>query len=240
MAGEGIMASIKKTTNKDGRTVYRVRIRHKNQPTQTATFSKLADAKKWIHLTETSVLEGRHFPIAEAKRHTVAELIDRYAYEIMPRKRPSTVYSEKYRLEWWREQLGSRLLIDITPPVIIEERNKLARNHADSTVNRYLAILSHMFTIAIKEWQWLDDNPVHKVSKLKEPHHRTRFLSDEERRALLIACKQSRNPHLYTVVILALSTRARRGELLGMTWQNIDLQRGIILLEDTKNGERRL
>jgi site-specific recombinase XerD len=63
-------------------------------------------------------------------------------------------------------------------------------------VNRYLAVLSHAFTVATKEWGWVDENPVRKISRLKEPRGRVRFLSEEERERLLLACRESRDPRL--------------------------------------------
>lgn len=74
---------------------------------------------------------------------------------------------------------------------------------------RYLAALSHAMTIAVNEWGWLDDSPLRKVTKPKEPRGRVRFLSDEERVSLLIACKESQNPYLFTVVVMALAPRPR-------------------------------
>src|SRR5205807_3794219 len=99
------------------------------------------------------------------------------------------------------------------------------------------AILSHAFTMAVREWQWCDDNPVCKVRKLKEPRGRVRFLSEEERQRLLESCQVSSNPYLHTIVVLALSTGARRGELLSLHWRDVDLKRGMLTFRETKNGE---
>ncbi|ABA56588.1 Phage integrase [Nitrosococcus oceani ATCC 19707] len=107
------------------------------------------------------------------------------------------------------------------------------------SVNRYLAALSHTFTIAVKEWGWLEDSPMGRISKLKEPRGRVRFLSDSERERLLKACRGSSNSFLYPAVVLALSTGARRMEIMALRWRNVDLQRGLISLHETKNGERR-
>lgn len=79
-----------------------------------------------------------------------------------------------------------------------------------------------------------------KVTKPKLPRGRVRFLSDEERSALLSACKESTNPFLYIVVVLALSTGMRQGEIMKLRWEDIDLFRGRIILHETKNGERRV
>lgn len=109
-----------------------------------------------------------------------------------------------------------------------------------STVVRYLAALSHAFSIASKEWEWIDDSPMRKVTKPKEPRGRVRFLSEEERERLLQACKKSKNPYLYIVVVLALSTGMRHGEIMNLTWKDVDFQGQRITLQETKNNERRV
>ena len=122
---------------------------------------------------------------------------------------------------------------------MVTYRNTLAEDHANATVNRYFAALSHAFTVAVSEWQWCTDDPVHRIRKTRETQGRTRYLSETERRDLLAACQKSRNPYLYTVVVLALTTGARRGELLSLRWPNVDLKRGVLTFQTTKNGETR-
>jgi integrase len=208
--------------------VYRVRVRRKGYAIQIATFCKLSEAKQWAQITEGAVVEGHHFPTPEAKRHTVADLIGRYGCEVLPHKNPSTIKTQKQHLHWWQTHLGHYLLADITPAVLVEYRSILARGRANATVVRYLAVLSHAFTMAMREWQWCEDNPVRKISKPKEPKGRVRFLSEDERERLLNACKVSRCPYLYTIVVLALSTGAGRGDLLNLCWADVDMKASII------------
>ena len=85
----------------------------------------------------------------------------------------------------------------------------------------------------------MDYNPVRRLRREREAPGRVRFLSNEERERLLVACKESRSVNLYPLVVLALSTGMRRGEIQGLTWDQVDLVKGVILLERTKNGERR-
>lgn len=103
---------------------------------------------------------------------------------------------------------------------------------------RYLAALSHAFSIAMREWGWTDDNPLRKVSKPKEPRGRVRFLDDGERDGLLHACRASDSSLLYPIVVLAIATGMRRGELMHLSWRQIDFTRNRITLHETKNGER--
>ena len=153
-------------------------------------------------------------------------MIEQYISEILPQKSKNTIVNQKQQLAWWNSYLGHSLLQDISPSVIAEYRDKLVKQQkSNSTLRRYLSVLSHMYTIGIREWNWIEDNPVLKVSKPKEPRGRVRFLSEEERERLLKSCKKSKNAHLYTVVVLALSTGGRKNELLFLQWKDIDFKR---------------
>jgi integrase len=240
------MASIEKRTTKNNKVVYRVKIRLKGFPAQTATFERLTDARKWVQQTEVAIREGRHFRTSEAKKHTLAEAIDRYLKNILPKK-PKSFYDQKLQLCWWKKTIGDHVLAQINSSLIAEYRDKLAsgvtvrgKSRASATVNRYLAALSHLFTIAVKEWGWVEENPLRKVSKMKEPRGRVRFLSDVEREKLLAAAQESANHYLYLIIVLCLSTGARRMEIIGLSWQNVDLNRNVIILHETKNNERRV
>ena len=237
------MATFDKHVANDGKITHRVRIRMKGYPIQTASFDRLTDARRWAQQTEAAIREGRYFKTREAQRHTLAELIDRYVADVLPQKR-DTRNPARY-LAWWRKQLGVYALADLTPPLIAEYRDKLAagfpetKPRSPATVVRYLAALSHCLSIAAKEYQWLDDSPMRKVAKPTESRGRVRFLSEEERAALLTACKESANPDLFPVVVLALSTGMRAGEIMTLEWRDVDLQRGWLTLRETKNGDMR-
>ena len=123
------------------------------------------------------MIEGRHFRNVEARRRTPGEAIDRYIEEEAPKKRDAR--TRVPRLRWWKEGLGHLKLADITPALLVEQPNKLARKpstkarpgarrsmleegemarefrRAGGTVNRYLAHLSHVLSIARREWHWV-------------------------------------------------------------------------------------
>jgi len=80
------MANIQEVNGKTG-IKYRVLIRLKGFPAQSATFTRKTDAKKWAQDTESAIRDGRHFKTVESKRHTVANMIDRYIDDIVPSKK---------------------------------------------------------------------------------------------------------------------------------------------------------
>lgn len=248
------MASIQKRTSASGETSYRVQIRLKGHPIERATFSRLTDARNWAQATEAAIKERRYFKTSESRKHTVADLIERYLKRVQ-RDNPKRIKDVKPMLEWWKAELGYCVLSDLGRALITEKVDKLSQRTVGrrnketgvkeqvpisaARVNRHIATLSHACTIAVNEWEWLENNPMRKISKLKEPRGRVRFLSDEEREALLKACQNSFYPQIYLIVVLALSTGARKSEILNLRWPDIDMKKRQIILHETKNGERR-
>ena len=150
----------------------------------------------------------------EAKRHTFEEAVERYF------KEQAVSVVKRGHLHWWERELGALFLHDVRPAVIVEKKQKLLSTptpkgviRSKSTCNRYLATLSHLLSICVKQWEWLSENPVRKISREKEPRERTRFLSPDERQRLLNACNDSDNPYLFTFVVLLLSTGGRYNEI---------------------------
>ncbi len=240
------MAVIQERTNADGQTKYRVLIRLRGCPPQSATFKRKTDAQKWAQDTESAIRDGRFFKTIEAKKHTFGEMVDRYIRQILPMK-PKMESQQKSQLEWWKGKLGPYLLSDVTPAMIGECRDHLlheityrGQKRTPATTNRYLAALSHCFTMALNEWGWVEINPVSRVKKPREPRGRVRFLSEQERVSLLNACRESYLPALYPIVVLALSTGMRQGEILRLRWNDIDFDRGQLVIHESKNNERRV
>ncbi len=240
------MAYIAETRTTTGQVRYRAFIRRRGHKTITKQFRRKTDADRWARRAESQIEEGRDFPTAEARRRRVAELIERYVEQVLPSRPERDRPRVNNQLRWWSKRLGTLRLTELTPAVIGEHRDRLLRGDAPggkpvspATANRYLAALSHACSIAVREWGWLEDHPVRKVRRMKEPRGRVRFLSEEEREALLEACRASHDKRLYPLALMAVSTGARRGELLALRWGDIDLVRGYVVVQDSKNGERR-
>jgi integrase len=248
------MANIQEIVGVTG-TKYRVLIRLKGFPAQSATFARKTDAKKWAQDTESAIRDGRYFKTAEAKRHTAAEMIERYIKEKISSKKSADDIERQ--LLFWRSQIGAYYLSDVTTDLISGVLDKLKnepyfttrregektitteRMRSGATVNRYAAALGKCLSVTVNTWRWMESSPMPHIEKQEESKGRVRFLSDEERDALLTACKASSNPYLFPVVVLALSTGMRQGEIMNLTWDDVDFKRQQITLHDTKNGERR-
>jgi integrase len=212
------MASIEKRPTENGTPHYRVRVRLKGHPAQTASFASLTEARQWAQSVESAMREGRHLQTIEAHKHTLAELIDRYMTSVLPGKRDQA--NPARQLAWWREEIGYLLLVNITPALLAEKRDKLlSGDRTPATTVRYLAALSSAFTVAVKEWQWCESNPLERVTKPKEPRGRTRFLDEDERARLLEACRVSDCPVLHAIVVVALSSGMRRSEIMNLYWR---------------------
>ena len=174
-----------------------------------------------------------------------------------------SVGKREQHLEWWVNRFGGKTLAEITPDLIAEARDALAAQtftrgkprkdrktgamigpkeypRTGATVNRHLATISTMFTVAVKEWRLLDRNPVADIGKKKEARGRIRSLSDSERDALLKACSESGWPALHTLVLLAISTGARSSELVSLKWSDVDLKAARATVHETKNGDPRV
>jgi integrase len=238
------MATIEKRKRR-GQSVYRVKIRLRGHPTAEATFDRVVDAKRWAAETETAIRAGRWFQHVEARRHTLADLIRRYREEYLPTAGLRSTRDRNEYLTFWDMELGALTLAEITPARIVASRNKLLGTTTrlkskmrPASVNRYCAALRHCLNIGVREFELLDDNPMRKLGQLAEPRGRVRFLSTAERDALLAECK-ARSEALHVIVVLALATGARRGEILNLRWGDVDLQRGVLTFNETKNGERR-
>jgi len=126
-----------------------------------------------VQQTEAAICEGRHFKTVESRKHTLQETIDRYLKFVLPSKKPNSQKDQSKQLKWWERSIGYLSLADVTPAIIAEQRDKLSQgktpkgnDRTPATVNRYLAILSHLFTLSVKEWGWAYENPVLKVTRL--------------------------------------------------------------------------
>lgn len=229
---------------------WQVKIRRNGYPVQSRTFARKADAEAWARQTESEIDRGVFVSRAEAERTTLSEALERYEMEVTPRKKGAE--QEKYRIRALLElPLARRTLAGVRGVEVARLRDdELARGLAPSTVVKHLALLSHLFETARKEWGIEVDNPVRKISKPKIDNARERRLSEEEMRYLLAALDDPgvsvktrrgnrRNEWTPTIVRWAIETAMRQGEILSLDWRNVDLDKRTARLPETKNGTSR-
>ena len=241
------MAHIEIRPLKNGTASYRAHVILKGHPRVSATFRRKTDAKRWAQITEAAIRERRYFPGSEAERHTVGDLVRRFIDEKLSLRSARDRGRLASQLDWWVGKLGKETkLANLSPALIVQARDRLTagdtisgRPAAPATVKRYLAILARMLSVAEKEWFWITDNPCRRVPRPSEPRGRVRYLSEDERASLLEACRSSTDSRLFLLVLLALATGARQGEILGLRWRDLDLTKGVAILHHTKNDDRR-
>lgn len=171
---------------------------------------------------------------------TFAALAQKYIVYARVNKASSTVRKDRSRFVLLCRIFGDRSLTDIEAFDIEWYKQQRRSQVKPASVNRELALLKHMFHKAI-DWGYLSHNPLKTVKLFKEPHGRIRYLTDDERERLLGECQHSKSSMLYPVVLTALYTGMRKGELQSLTWNDVDFNAKvpIITVRQTKTNEPR-
>ena len=187
------------------------------------------------------MVRGVYINRAGAKNLLLEKALDRYLSEVSSTKRESTAYAERQKAKALKKKFGAYSLAAITPDLVAEYRDeRLEAGKSASTVRLELSLLSHLFTIAIKEWRvGLVYNPVANIRKPAPPQGRNRRLTAEEERKLLQACDGHSNPMLGWIVRIALYTGMRAGEIKSLTRSQVNLDKRLVYLTETKNGSAR-
>jgi len=216
-------------------------IRKQGWPTASKTFRTKRDAQDWARRTEDEMVRGVFIDRAGCERLTLSKALERYLREVSPTKRGSTARAELHKTKALKAYLGEYNLAAITPDLVAQYRDKrLEKGKSPATVRLELALLSHLYTIAIREWRvGLVYNPVANVRKPSPGAARNRRLSVEEKERLLAACDAHSNPMLGWIVRIALHTGMRQGEILTLERDQVDLARRIVRLNQTKNDTSR-
>ncbi|MFM7011065.1 MAG: tyrosine-type recombinase/integrase [Betaproteobacteria bacterium] len=230
------MASISYRNNR-----WQVRVRRKGHPTETRSFGTRQDAERWARGLEADMDRGAYVPLGEAQRTTLGDLIERYLVEVTPSLKGAKEDTIRLRA-LMRNPLCSYALIALTPTSVAKYRDERLQKVSSGTVIRELAFISAIINHARREWSINIENPVSRVRKPSAPVGRDRVLTAEEEARLIDALRPRgrRSPWLYPLVLLALETAMRRGELLVLRWQDVNLVKRTATLYDTKNGEGRV
>ena len=229
------MATIQRITLKSGKISYRVFIRLGNEKPITKTFKNKKSALEYSRRIEGD----NELALAMGDPVTNGLLLTTLIQDYLGQHTGKDKHVF-YRLAWWSEHYGHLPLAEISHTTIRKGLKQLSDSgRQGGTLNRYKANLSSVFQLA-KENYGLSVNPCREVTAKPEKSGRVRFLSDSERAALLKTCKSSQWDKLYLITLLAITTGARRGELLKLRWRDVEIKKRRATIYDTKNGKNRV
>jgi len=209
----------------DGKTVY-----------ESSGSTKFKDAEHLLLKRKNAIKEGKQPEAIRIKNYTFKQLTEKYCQWMQGRHR--SAYSKQCRINTMLSHFGCLPLRRFTTLVVEQYQTDLiSKGLKPASVNKNVSIIKAMIHKAV-DWEMVEEETlkrVRNVKQLPENNRRLRYLSQEECQRLINSC----DIHLQPIVITALNTGMRKGEILKLKWDNVDLNHGFILLDDTKNGERR-
>ena len=258
------MASITPSYDREGEHIgWQVAVRKKGYPSQYKTFRTRKEGEAWASVTESEMVRGVWRDRSEAESTTLKECLDRYLAEVTPKKKSKG--EGWYVKAWMTRPIASRFMAsirgkDLASEIRAMEREGKSANH----IRLHRAVISNLFNVARREWGMESlENPADLVNNPKLPQGRDRRLVDDEEERLLAACGEARNPWLRPLVVVAVETAMRSGEMVetwkqdpsgaldadgkhlqvkvstGLLWENVDLKKRTAHLPKTKNGDAR-
>lgn len=229
------MATIRKLRGR-----WQGQVRRKGMQPRAKSFDSKSEAEKWARNLEAELDRCGSMPDTRlAEQMTVHDLLTRYRREITAAKRSPK--PEAIRIGGiLKRAICYRTLAILSASDIALYRDERLKLVAGSTVLKELNILGHAIDIARKEWGvHLPQNPCRMIRRPAPARARDRRLQDGEEQKLLDAADSGRNPYMRALIIVAIETAMRQGELLSLSWENVNFERRVVHLDMTKNGESR-
>jgi len=237
------MAAIRKR----GELQWQARVRRKGYPDQVKTLETRAEAEAWARQLESEIDRGIFVSRAEAEATSLHDLLARYEREIVPSKR-GEVQERSVIRAWQATDLARRPVASVRGADVAKLRDDWTKTLKPATVLRRLAVLSHLFNMARKEWGMESlSNPVELVRKPQPNNARSRRIASSEELSgratddgeLERVIAASGSSVLPAIIRLAVETAMRRGEIVALRWEHIDSRRQVAHLPVTKNGSSR-
>jgi integrase len=192
-------------------------------------------AEKIYYKVMTEVTEGKWFDKLPGAKENFKDMMEKYMEE-HSRLNKASHDRDDVSIKHLLPVFGDYYVTEIVPKLIQQYKIKRRKENASPySINRELALMKHAYTLAINEWEWAQNNPVKQVSMEKEPASRDRWLSHEEEKTLLQACPV----WVREIVLFALETGCRRGEILSLLWRDCDVSKRVVTIYGKKTGERR-
>lgn len=229
------MATIRK---RNGR--WQVQVRRKGNADISKTFTSKADATEWAREIERQQDRQELGPDRKAlKGIKLKELVTRYRDEIVGKKRGGEI--EVIVLNaFLRHRIVDKTLNDLSTRDFAQYRDQRLKEIVPKSLKRQLAPLHHMFKIARKEWHIPVSNPLDGLDLEVTDNKRERRLRPGEEERLLTEARKGRNPFIAPIILFALETAMRRGEILAVEFRHIDFERLSLVVPVSKNGHSRV
>lgn len=232
------MATFRKTPS----GTWNAQVRRRGWPPVARTFRLKREAQEWAASIEHDMRLGLFARRDQAESTTVKDALDRYLVEVTPTKKPNTQKGHHSQAKALKSYFGEYSVAAVTAELVAKYRDKrlYGDGRAANTARVELALLSHVYETAIREWGFgLMANPVRAIRWPSPGPGRDRRLSPDEEQRLLRAADQRSNPMLGYMIRFALQTAMRASEIRGLRRGDVDLTRRIARLKDTKNNDSR-
>ncbi len=200
-------------------------------------FPSKREAQDWASRKEYEILNGSKI----SAKMRLRDLFERYSREVSSKKRGYKW--EALRLNrWGQSDLGNKSLSELSPADFAAWRDARLQKVAPSTVRREMTLMGSVFSVARREWGLMGDSPLTDVRKPQESAARDRLPTNAELERLELSAGKDLNnatARAFHAFLFAGETAMRAGEIVGMKWEDIDLERRVVELPMTKNGTSR-
>jgi integrase len=220
---------------------WQAQVKRRGHQTLTKSFSQKRDAEVWARAMERKLDQGNFSDYSEASKITVGELFKRYIREGKHSRKKDHANIEYRVKNFLNDTITDTNLLRLSTKHIAEFRDRKLEHWSPSTFNKHKSLLSIVIDTAMHDWDiYVPHNPCKSFKREKEARPRNRTLQGDEYDRLMKACERSKNPYLKAMVEFSLETAVRQGELLKMSYEDINMKNSTVLLRDTKNGEDRV
>ena len=211
---------------------WQVQIRKQGYQPISKRFDKKSDANSWARLAESEMDRGIFIDRSEAEKTTLAQILERYLSEVSIHKQG--FIQEESRIKCLlKHPLSNRYLATLQSSDFAEYRDKRLALVCGTTVNKELTLLGKVIDTARRDWSISMENPVRPIRRPKNNHSRDRRLKDDELQLILMS---SESHVLSSIVLFALETAMRRGEIAKAKWSHLQLSQRLLIVPETKTG----